>query len=270
MKLVFPGGEHPQVLLGHGINRVGSDPLSTIVIDRPGVLPQHCQLHVTAQGVMLDVPTGTAVTVNGRKVAGLIALRPGDSVGFDQVQAKLAALGPAPVVARQSPSTGPDLMPANDDPGVTAVRPVVPRFFLRGVSAEVSGRSEALVGVITVGRSSESTLRFDSPGLSRNHARLMPTDSGVQVEDLGSSNGSFINGKRVLRGEARVGDEIAFDTLRFRLADTARSEPVQVHAAPRPAPGKRPVWPWLLAVALLAAAAAGAYVIAVPGGLQML
>lgn len=258
MKLVFPGGEHPQVLLGHGINRVGSDPHSTIVIDRPGVLPQHCLLHVTAQGVMLDVPPGTAVSVNGRNVAGLITLRPGDSVGFDQVQAKLAALGPAPVVGRQPPSAGPDLIPANDDPGVTAVRPVVPRFFLRGISAEVSGRSEPLVGVITVGRSSESTLRFDSPGVSRNHARLMPTDSGLQVEDLGSSNGSFINGKRVLRGEAKVGDEIAFDTVRFRLAATAKAEPVQVVAAPRPAPGRRPLWPRLLAIVLLAMVLVGA------------
>ena len=53
MKLVFPGGEHPQVLLGPGVNRVGSDPDANIVLDRPGVLPQHCQLHVTDHGVML-------------------------------------------------------------------------------------------------------------------------------------------------------------------------------------------------------------------------
>ena len=39
MKLVFPGGEHPQVLLGPGVNRVGSDPQANIVLDRPGVLP---------------------------------------------------------------------------------------------------------------------------------------------------------------------------------------------------------------------------------------
>ena len=74
MKLVFPGGEHPQVLLGPGVNRVGSDPHSNIVLNRPGVLPQHCQLHVTPSGVMLDVPQGTTVSVNGRQVDGLIAL----------------------------------------------------------------------------------------------------------------------------------------------------------------------------------------------------
>jgi pSer/pThr/pTyr-binding forkhead associated (FHA) protein len=254
VKLVFPGGEHPQVLLGHGVNRVGSDPQSTIVIDRPGVLPQHCQLHVTAQGVMLDVPTGTAVSVNGRQVQGLIALRPGDSVGFDQVQAKLAALGPPPLVARQA-AHGPELPSANDDPGVTAVRPVLPRFFLRGVSPEVSGRSEALHGVITIGRGPDCNLRFDMPGLSRLHARLLPTETGVQLEDLGSSNGSFINGKRVLRGEARVGDELTFDVLRFRVAGSAvQAAPVQVVATPVRAakPVSRPLWPWLLAIAAAA------------------
>jgi len=265
LKLVFPGGEHPQVLLGHGVNRVGSDPESTIVIDRPGVLPQHCQLHVTAQGVMLDVPAGTAVSVNGRQVQGLIALRPGDSVGFDQVQAKLAALGPPPVVARQS-IPGPELVSANDDPGVTAVRPVLPKFFLRSVSAELGSRSDALVGVLTVGRGPDCNLRFDAPGLSRTHARLIPTDTGVQIEDLGSSNGTFLNGKRILRGEAKVGDELAFDVLRFRVAGTSTTEPVQVvptsmrHAKSMSKP-KRSPWPWVALVLLLAAAGAAAFVL---------
>ncbi|MDR0183197.1 FHA domain-containing protein [Lysobacter arvi] len=265
MKLVFPGGEHPQVLLGHGVNRVGSDPESTIVIDRPGVLPQHCQLHVTAQGVMLDVPAGTVVSVNGRQVQGLIALRPGDSVGFDQVQAKLAALGPPPVVARQS-VPGPDLMSANDDPGVTAVRPVLPRFFLRSISAELGNRSDALVGVLTVGRGPDCNLRFDAPGLSRAHARLIPTDTGVQIEDLGSSNGTFLNGKRILRGEAKVGDELAFDVLRFRVAGTAAQEPVQVvptsmrNAKEKP---RRAAWPWVALVVVLAGAG-GAVLLLMP------
>ena len=120
MKLVFPGGEHPQVLLGPGVNRVGSDPQANIVLDRPGVLPQHCELHVTAHGVMLQVPHGTTVSVNGRSVDGLIALRPGDSVSFDRIQARLSTLEAA-APGRQH--VGPLPPPANDDPGATAVRP---------------------------------------------------------------------------------------------------------------------------------------------------
>ena len=110
MKLVFPGGEHPQVLLGPGVNRIGSDPAANIVLDSPGVQPSHCELHVTAHGVMLQVPPGTSVGVNGHRVDGLIALRPGDTVEFDQVTARLAsmaAVAPRPhdaVAARQVPA----------------------------------------------------------------------------------------------------------------------------------------------------------------------
>jgi pSer/pThr/pTyr-binding forkhead associated (FHA) protein len=229
MKLVFPGGEHPQVLLGPGVNRIGSDPLSNIVLDRPGVLPQHCQLHVTPSGVMLDVPHGTTVSVNGRQVDGLIALRPGDSVAFDRVEARLASIDAAAVV-RNAKVGGRVPESANDDPGATAVRPVMPRYALRGVSGEAFGRTYAIHGVTSVGRAPECDLRLDEAGMSRMHARLLPTEDGLLLEDIGSTNGSFINGKRVLRGDVRVGDEIGFDTLRFRLvapgqADT-HDEPV--------------------------------------------
>ena len=104
MKLVFPGGEHPQVLLGPGVNRVGSDPQATIVLDHPGVRPQHCQLHVTPNGVMLDVPHGTTVSVNGRQVDGLISLRPGDSVAFDGVEAKLSSMEAPAAVRHRAPA----------------------------------------------------------------------------------------------------------------------------------------------------------------------
>ena len=223
MKLVFPGGEHPQVLLGPGVNRIGSDPLSNIVLDRPGVLPQHCQLHVTPSGVMLDVPHGTTVSVNGRQVDGLIALRPGDSVAFDRVEARLSSIDAAAVV-RNAKVGGRVPESANDDPGATAVRPVMPRYALRGVSGEAFGRTYAIHGVTSVGRAPECDLRLDEAGMSRMHARLLPTEDGLLLEDIGSTNGSFINGKRVLRGDVRVGDEIGFDTLRFRLVAPGQAD----------------------------------------------
>lgn len=224
MKLVFPGGEHPQVLLGEGVNRIGSDPQSNIVINHPGVRPQHCQLHVTASGVTLDVPPGASVSVNGRPVAGLIALRRGDTVAFDNVQARLAsvdAVSPVSVVGQRLGTPA-----SNDGAGVTAVRAALPRYVLRTVSGAGFGRSYPLAGATVVGRAPDCSLRLDESGISRMHARLMPTADGVQLEDLGSTNGSFINGKRVLFGEAKPGDEVMFDTLRFRLAAVSASESI--------------------------------------------
>jgi pSer/pThr/pTyr-binding forkhead associated (FHA) protein len=248
MKLVFPGGEHPQVLLGPGVSRIGSDPHANIVIDRPGVMPQHCQLHVTATGVMLEVPAGTTVSVNGREVDGLIALRAGDSVSFDRIEARLASVESAASVRRLGVPASRLAESANDDPGATAVRPSVPRYVLRGVSGEAFGRTYPIPGVTTVGRAPECDLRMDEPGLSRMHARLLPTDDGMLLEDLGSTNGCFLNGRRVLRGEARPGDEVGFDTLRFRLVAPGHAEhPAEAVAA------KRLSSPWLwVATAALA------------------
>ena len=222
MKLVFPGGEHPQVLLGQGVNHIGSDPSANIVINRPGVMPQHCQLHVTPHGVMLDVPAGAEVSVNGRPVAGLIALRRGDSVSFTGIEARLASVDSNSGVGRR-----PHLQEAaNDGAGVTAVRAVLPRYVLRAVTGSGFGRNYPLTGATVVGRAVESTIRLDESGISRMHARLVPTDEGVMVEDLNSTNGTFVNGKRILREEARVGDEIGFDTQRFRLITSGPSEHV--------------------------------------------
>ena len=136
---------------------------------------------------------------------------------------------------------------ANDDPGATAVRPVVPRYVLRGVSGAAFGRSYPIHGSTTAGRSPECDLCLDEAGLSRVHARLMPTDEGVLLEDLGSTNGTFLNGKRVLRGEARTGDEIGFDTLRFRLI-----APGQADASPeaRTLPGSMPQRAWVVAAGI--------------------
>jgi hypothetical protein len=263
MKLVFPGGEHPQVLLGPGVSRIGSDPNATIVLDCPGVMPDHCQLHVTAHGVMLEAPRGTSVSVNGRAVDGLIALRAGDTVSFNSVQAKLSSLEAVAAVRHQAGAPGKVPASANDDPGVTAVRTVLPRYVLRCLSGESFGRSFPLHGVTLVGRAPECAMRLDEAGISRMHARLLPTDEGVQLEDLGSTNGSFINERRVLRGEVRVGDEIGFDALRFRLVASLQNEhaPVEPETQAARAGQAAREWRWIIAGAAVVVAALIAWIV---------
>jgi ABC-type multidrug transport system ATPase subunit len=61
-----------------------------------------------------------------------------------------------------------------------------------------AGKTYALEGdEIIIGREPSSTLQIDSPGVSRNHARLTFQDKKYQIEDLGSSNGTFVNGARI-------------------------------------------------------------------------
>lgn len=272
MKLVFPGGEHPQVLLGPGLNRVGSGADANVLIDRPGVLAEHCELHVTATGVVLHVPGGAAVAVNDRPVEGLIALRPGDTFSFEGVSARLASIG-MPSIAPTDAVAGLDgPRAANDasvatpggDPQMTVVRPVVPRYVLRGVSGTAFGRVYPLVGATTIGRAAECTLRIDDVNLSRLHARLVPNDAGLWIEDAGSTNGCFINGRRVQAAQAEPGDEIAFDALRFQLLAPGQRDPAATALPPSRARPRAARWPlWTAAgVVVLTAIAAAAFSLA--------
>ena len=64
-------------------------------------------------------------------------------------------------------------------------------------------------GLNVVGRDPECALRVPSGLVSRQHARIVVTDAGVTLEDLGSKNGTLMGGRRV-RGTVELadGDEI--------------------------------------------------------------
>ena len=92
--------------------------------------------------------------------------------------------------------------------------PVTPRqqqtrAALTVVSGPSTGRVFSVEGETILGRGREAHVRLDDTGASRAHARIVPTEAGVYVlEDLGSLNGTFVDGKRVSRLELRSGERI--------------------------------------------------------------
>ena len=56
----------------------------------------------------------------------------------------------------------------------------------------------------------------DEPSVSRTHARLEPRPDGVyRIVDLGSSNGTFVNGVRLQSGPVHNGDRVQFGNVVF-------------------------------------------------------
>jgi predicted component of type VI protein secretion system len=70
---------------------------------------------------------------------------------------------------------------------------------------------------IMVGRHPHCDVRLPSIRVSRRHCCLTAVDGVVIVRDLGSTNGTSINGQRVESGRLRPGDELAIANLRYRL-----------------------------------------------------
>jgi two-component system response regulator AtoC len=88
---------------------------------------------------------------------------------------------------------------------------------------------------VTVGRGPEVSLRFDLPGLSRVHARFMAVAGAVWVEDLGSRNGTFLEGRRVGRAAVAPGQDITLGPLRGRVERLGEAEGARAAEAPAPA-----------------------------------
>jgi len=69
--------------------------------------------------------------------------------------------------------------------------------------------------VITIGRRAESTIVLSDPNVSRNHAEIRPAGSGWVLVDLGSTNGSRVDGIRVSIQPLEDGNEISFGNTRI-------------------------------------------------------
>ena len=172
MKLVFPNGEHPQVLLSHGVNRIGSAGEGAVVLQAEGVVAHHCEIHVTTTGANLQVPgDGGPVSVNGKPVADIMALRAGDMIGIGPVQARFAIVE----AARSAPAAaGGSAANEDGDNGATRVRMAVPKFVLRGVSGAVFGKViEQWVegGAAEGGHGGESISPADTPRQAASQTR---------------------------------------------------------------------------------------------------
>lgn len=68
---------------------------------------------------------------------------------------------------------------------------------------------------LSIGRADDCDFVIDEPTVSRHHAVLRRTPEGWSLRDIGSTNGSRVNGWRIDEAAVRPGDELAFGVNRF-------------------------------------------------------
>jgi predicted component of type VI protein secretion system len=68
-----------------------------------------------------------------------------------------------------------------------------------------------------IGRREDCDLRIPLGDVSRKHCRLIMNGEGLRVEDLGSSNGTYVNGERVQQTEMAPGDTLQIGPVVFVL-----------------------------------------------------
>lgn len=110
---------------------------------------------------------------------------------------------------------------ATDEADRAPVAPAHPGRKVRMYLTGAEGQFPLESGVAVIGRASDAAIRIDAGGVSRHHARIVIDGESAKLDDLGSKNGTFVDGKpltgpRVLRD----GDEIRVGpvSLTFRVA----------------------------------------------------
>ena len=109
--------------------------------------------------------------------------------------------------------------PSGSDPGSTELR-----FGLRFISGKYQG-GEFPLGEgqeIVIGRSSELDMVLVEEMVSRKHARIALTDGVINIEDLGSTNGTFVNGEKVDQGTLKEGDRVLIGTNILKVIASAQ------------------------------------------------
>ncbi len=95
--------------------------------------------------------------------------------------------------------------------------------------------------IISIGKLPYSVVYIDDPSVSEMHALIELTDTDCHIVDLGSSNGTYVNGIRTTKGPIRKGDELMFGSVRVKLTrivrrddGTSTSEPAHTAVPLRP------------------------------------
>ncbi len=93
-------------------------------------------------------------------------------------------------------------------------------------------------GVTTAGRHDDCQLRIKSSEVSRRHCQFFEKNGMLLVKDLGSSNGTFHNGKKI-EGQRvlEAGDELTIGPVKLRVEKVGQPAPAKPAAAAGPKPG---------------------------------
>jgi len=188
--------------------------------DDPEISRRHARVARGADGRLTieDLGSSNGTFVNGERVRAPRTLEAGDVVRMGRTTLQVTAGEPEGVSAEAGAEL---VVTAGADPGRR----------LTVTDELVIGRDVSGAGMLS-----------DDHELSRRHARIARDAGGrLTIEDLGSSNGTFVNGERVRdRQVLRVGDAVRIGATTLQVTDAGRPAATPAPATPPPAPAQRP------------------------------
>ena len=193
---------------------LGRDLSADVVLTDPSgqLSRRHARIVIRGtEAVLEDLMSTNGTFVNGERLDAPHALRAGDKV---ELGACTLEFVPAPPPApTRAGSVGEGTLKIIGGPG--------------------AGESMTVRGSATIGRDEGSDVRVQDPEVSRSHAKVTVQDGTAWIDDLKSTNGTYVNGERVLEHQSLVGgDRIQVGLTIIELTLPVGAQPTVIGAQP--------------------------------------
>ena len=218
LEIVEGDGAGKQVSLDSAVD-IGRDPGIQLPLNDDQASRRHARVSPQQGGaaVVEDLGSTNGTFVNGTRVTGSQELQAGDwvQVGATVLEVRASAPAESTSAARQETRATEVVPPPRAAAGQATRRasrtlqiPTVPLLLF--VDGQNAGAEVPVGGQIVVGRDAgPADVILEDAEISRRHAAFSPVGAGLTVQDLGSTNGTFVNGERVIGTVAlETGDRV--------------------------------------------------------------
>ncbi|MEY2742133.1 MAG: hypothetical protein RIS21_501 [Planctomycetota bacterium] len=193
--------------------KAGRSSTNDVVLDVPEASRQHCRFFKDGSAWFVeDLGSSNGTLVNGRKVSKF-ELQDGDVISVGSVSIRFLDAGVEASEPAVEDGWGEDEISLEQD-----VVLVLGTGSRRGEVVKISGES------FTVGRKPRNALVLSDPSVSGDHAELRKKGSGWMVKDLGSSNGTKVDGEPVEEAELASGSVVTFGSFTATFGIGAASD----------------------------------------------
>ncbi|MFI9099528.1 FHA domain-containing protein [Streptomyces fildesensis] len=203
-ELVVEADGDSQVMEPNRSYRIGRDPQSDVVLSDDRVSWHHAVLRPAPGHWMLEDDDSTNGTYADGQRVRLSSVGPGSVIRFGD-----AADGPLAVLSRPAV-----VRPAEVRRPSSVSHPAATSTFRRPSSVRPL---PSAARTVRIGRAPDSDLVVDELVVSRRHAELRAGPDGYEIVDLGSHNGTYLNGQPVARAPVIPGDIVGIGHSAFCL-----------------------------------------------------
>ncbi|MEM9101315.1 MAG: FHA domain-containing protein [Pseudomonadota bacterium] len=220
LKLKYKDERKPSIWLVSPVLKIGHDKNCDIVIDDEGVADIQAELYTQDEAISIKpLGSGPSTLVNENIITQFTGLNISDIIRIGETE--LEVIDP---LQEHQP------LPSIDEEIKTGARTKIDnKWMLKSTSSPFQGRTFTVQDRMTIGRDKSSDITIPLNHVSRKHAELLFNANQLLIKDLGSRNGTFVNGKKISKQLLKHKDEIRIDMISFMVvAPNAESNDTEI------------------------------------------